>query len=316
MEDTTEDRPETPAEQVSEPVLPPYAGPRTRNVLLVQLGLSIGLTIAGTLLFTVLVHWFGWDTSVLNGVLAPDASWEERWHMRLLLVISHLATFGVAGWMTVRMFYPPARHALEYLRAETLPQGRDLLSGVLLMFLSMPLVLFLYNINKALPLPDLFHILEEQTNDAIKGLLQMDNGWELLANLVLIALLPAIGEELVFRGVLQQQLMRRIAQPWVAILLTAAIFSFIHFQFEGFLPRMLLGILLGWLYWRTQNFWVPATAHFANNAFQVVGQYLYSREISTVDLEQDVEVHWLAALLSVLLVLALMRWMVIRKQLQ
>lgn len=150
-------------------------------------------------------------------------------------------------------------------------------------------------------------MLENDSTEALKALLRMETPLELLANLTLLAVLPALGEELVFRGILQRQLMRRIANPWVVILLSGAIFSFIHFQFEGFLPRWLLGVLLGWLYWRTGNFWVPVLAHFANNALQVVGQYLYGQKLTTVDLEQDVQIPWLAALMSAALVVVVAR---------
>ncbi len=250
----------------------------------------------------------GWDDAVLNGILAPDAAPGERWQMRLLLVISHLGTFVLAGWVTAGIFYPSFARTLAYLQAGVAPRAREVFNGILLMLLAIPLVLFLYGVNKAIPLPDSFHLLEEQTNNAIKGLLQMDNSLELLANLVIIALLPAIGEELMFRGVIQQQLMRRIASPWVALLISAAIFSFVHFQFEGFLPRMMLGMLLGWLYWRTQNFWIPVMAHFFNNALQVVGQYLYGKDVSSVDLEKDVQVPWFAAVLSAFLI-----WVTVRQ---
>ncbi len=267
---------------------------------------SILLTMIGGGVFQMLAMTLGWDSSLMSGMLAPDAPSAERWQMRLMLAIGHLCSFVLAGWVVVRFFYPPNGRALAYLRANRLPDLRLVFAGIFLLLASIPLVLFLYNINQALPLPDSLRLLEEQTTDTIKALLQMDNGLELLANLTLIALLPAIGEELVFRGVVQQQLQRRIASPWLAIVLASAIFSFIHFQFEGFLPRMLLGILLGWLYWRCQNLWVPAAAHFVNNAAQVVGQFLYSREISTLDLEQDIEMPWPAAAGSALLVLGIM----------
>jgi membrane protease YdiL (CAAX protease family) len=71
---------------------------------------------------------------------------------------------------------------------------------------------------------------------------------------------------------------------------------------------MLLGFLLGWLFWKTQNFWVPVLAHFFNNGLQVVGQYLYGKEVSSVDLEQDIQVPWPFALISLFLVWVTMRF--------
>jgi membrane protease YdiL (CAAX protease family) len=231
--------------------------------------------------------------------------------MRLMVGLSHFTTFIVAGLGTVWLFYRGNRFRAgdwrDYLGLRRFPGGTMIGLAILLMLVSLPFVLYAYTINKALPLPESFRLMEQQTTEMIKGLLRMDNGWELLANLTIIALLPAIGEELVFRGVLQQQLMRRMANPWLALVVSAAIFSFIHFQFEGFLPRLLLGLLLGWLYWQTRNFWVPVIAHFFNNALQVGGQYLYGRELSTVDLEQDIEVPWYYAVLSLFMIWAVVR---------
>jgi membrane protease YdiL (CAAX protease family) len=292
------------------------AEPRVRLVLLVQFGFCLAFSVLGTALFMLIGSMAGWGSEVLSGSISADAGPEERWKMRLLLGISHLFTFVFAGWATVWLFYrhynpEDGRRAWagwrEYLGLERFPAARELGLSMLLMLASIPLVLYLYQVNKALPMPDVFRVMEQQTNEAIKGLLQMTHPLELVANLVLIALLPAVGEELVFRGVVQRQLMRRIAPPWLALILTAAIFSFIHLQFEGFLPRLLLGLVLGWLYWRTGNLWVPVIAHFFNNALQVVAQYLFHHKVSTVDLEEDVQVPVLAALASLFIALALMR---------
>jgi hypothetical protein len=93
----------------------------------------------------------------------------------------------------------------------------------------------------------------------------------------------------------------------VAIVITGALFSLFHFQMDGFVPRWLLGMLLGWLYWRSGNFWVPVIAHFFNNAIQVVAQYFYAQQLTSVDLEQDVHVPALLALLSATTVFLAMR---------
>lgn len=291
------------------PIAPykPYE-PRVRMVLLTQIGLFIvGIGLSG-LLFQVLCLAMGWDA---NLSLAADAPAAERWQIRIQLGLGHLFAFCGSGWMTVWLYYRSLTGILpdwpDYLRTRALPGWKNSGLAVLLMAVSVPLVLFTLNINQLIPLPDTFHWMEEQTEKTIKGLLQMDHFGEFLANLTIIAILPAIGEELVFRGVVQQQLMRRIASPWVAILLSAFIFSVAHFQFEGLLPRMLLGVLLGWLYWQTRNFWVPVIAHFFNNGIQVVGQYLYGNKISSLDLEKDITVPWEFALISAFMVWAVAR---------
>lgn len=294
----------------SEPLetLPPRpTEPRARIVLLTQFGFSIALTILASMVYAAVALGAGWGEAALTGSFGPDATAEERWQMRLLLALSHLFTFVLAGAATVMLFYRryvpevnPDRHLdwRDYLGARRGPDAPTLLLSILLMLAAIPLVLYLYNANQEIPLPESLRAAEEQTEAAIKGLLNMETPWELVANLILIALLPALGEELVFRGVVQQQLLRRLTPPPNALITAAMIFSFAHFQFAGFLPRLFLGLVLGWLFWQTRNFWIPVIAHFVNNALQVVAQYLYHRQITTLDLEEDIHMPWPYALAS------------------
>lgn len=277
-------------------------------VLLTQFGTFILLSILASTLYILIATALGWQPAP---VLTPDSPEAVRWQMRLQLGLGHLLSFLGSGAVTVWLFYKSANGARpgwpDYLKIRRAPGLKLGGLAVLLMACSIPLVLYSLNINQLVPLPDIFKQIEEQMDNTIRGLLQMNGFAEFFANLTIIAILPAIGEELVFRGVLQNQLMRRIASPWAAILLSAAIFSLAHFQLEGFLPRMLLGVLLGWLYWRTGNLWVSVLAHFFNNGVQVFGQYLYGNQLSSVDLEKDVQVPWEFAAMSLLMVLAVGR---------
>jgi membrane protease YdiL (CAAX protease family) len=287
---------------------PQLPEPRVRMVLLAQLGLFVFCAGIGVFLYKFICALAGWEvlTTLVEG--SPIA---ERWQVRLYMGLGHFFMFLVSGALTVWIFYRGITQTQtswpDYLQTRQWPRLTTLLLGILLMAASMPLVLYSLNINQQIPLPEFFKTAELQAAEALKGLLQMEHAGELLANLVIIALLPALGEELVFRGVVQQQLMRRIANPWVAILVSAMVFSAAHVQFEGFLPRMLLGFLLGWLYWRTRSFWVPVVGHFFNNGIQVLGQYLYGKELSSVDLEKDIQVPWEFAAVSAFMVWAVMR---------
>lgn len=282
-------------------------------VLGAQVLFSLLLTVFAQMAFTVVAMLAGWDADLAGRNIGADATPAERWELRLLLGLNHLFMFVVAGGATVWMFYRGTQRGLphwaDYLQLRQPPPALTTALAVLLMLCSMPLVLFLLQINKALPLPDAFRAMEDNTAEMLKGLLQMEGLAELVANLTIIALIPAVGEELVFRGVLQQQLMRRIANPWVAVAVSAAVFSAVHLQFEGFLSRWLLGMVLGWLFWRSRNLWVPVAAHFFNNALQVLAQYAYKKEVSTIDLEQDIQVPWQVALFSAFLMWAVVRVM-------
>jgi len=128
------------------------------------------------------------------------------------------------------------------------------------------------------------------TNSLLAGLL-------LLFNLLTIAVLPAIGEELLFRGIIQTNLEKGFKKPHLAIWLTALIFSFIHFQFQGFIPRVLLGALLGYLFLWSRNLWVPIIAHLIYNASQIFLQYAHQKGALGMDLNEIETVPiWLVVL--------------------
>jgi uncharacterized protein len=95
----------------------------------------------------------------------------------------------------------------------------------------------------------------------------------LIGNLFTIAFLAAFVEELFFRGMLQQTLTEAKLNHHIAIWITAAVFSAIHIQFYGFLPRMFLGAILGYLFFYTGSIWVSIAAHFVNNALVVLVGY-------------------------------------------
>ena len=180
-----------------------------------------------------------------------------------------------------------------------------LIVGLFLMFLALPVTEQLTHWNEAMKLGPAFSrleeyikMLEESTEAALEKMLNADTFGGLLLNLLIIALIPAVGEELTFRGVLQQSLTRKM-NPHLAIILSAAIFSFIHFQFYGFLPRMFLGMLLGYMFYISGSLWPSILMHFVNNGTVVVLYYLNNKGIINVDME-----NFFGESMNVLLVIA------------
>jgi len=97
----------------------------------------------------------------------------------------------------------------------------------------------------------------------------------LIANLVILAIVAGLAEELFFRGCLQQIIRKIVNNKHAAIWITAFIFSAIHFRFYGFVPRLLLGALLGYLFVWSRNIWIPVIVHIAHNALNVIVSYTY-----------------------------------------
>ena len=108
---------------------------------------------------------------------------------------------------------------------------------------------------------------------------------DFLFGLFVIAVLPAIGEELAFRGMIQPSVHRVTGNIHLAIWITAAFFSAFHLQFLGFLPRLLLGAVFGYLMAWSGNLWLPIVAHFANNALGVT--FLYFRQLGLTDFDAE-----------------------------
>lgn len=205
-------------------------------------------------------------------------------------------------------------HDLGLRRVNT-PWYFFILIGIILMFVSLPVTNQLTRWNEAMSLGGAFAKLEEylKTMEEMAAattdkMLNADSIGGLLLNLLVIALIPAIGEELTFRGVLQQGLTRKM-NPHAAIILSAAIFSFIHFQFYGFLPRMFLGILLGYMFYVSGSLWTSITMHFVNNGTAVLLYYLNNKGVINIDADHFGEVQslWLVAL-SLVVTVALIVW--------
>jgi membrane protease YdiL (CAAX protease family) len=104
----------------------------------------------------------------------------------------------------------------------------------------------------------------------VEAFLKVHHPYDPVINVLIMAVVPAFCEEVCFRGALQRIMIQICKRPMAGILVSAFLFSFFHFQFEGFLPRMFLGVLLGAAYWYSGSLWVPIIAHFFFNASQIL----------------------------------------------
>ncbi len=153
---------------------------------------------------------------------------------------------------------------------------------------------FFIDLNESMKLPESMATLEKairDLEDQLKALTKILTSFEtptyFLVSIVVVAVLPAIGEELIFRGLLQNIFRQIFRNYHVAIWVAAFIFSAIHFQFYGFLPRMLLGALFGYLYVWSGNILLPMLAHFLNNFLSLALLYVYQLNLTDVDIESS-----------------------------
>lgn len=164
--------------------------------------------------------------------------------------------------------------------------------GILFLIVSYPLVNLSFLLNEALPLPSWAGDFESQAEETLKTILEMNSPFGFLINLLVIAILPGIGEELIFRGIAQKHIGGWLKNPVVGIWIAAFIFSAIHMQFEGFFPRMILGAILGYLYYWTKNLWVPIIVHAFNNGIQVILIYATGMDVTAFEEQGSDQLKW------------------------
>lgn len=145
-----------------------------------------------------------------------------------------------------------------------------------------PLINYLAEVNMRMDFPirsidRLMRTMEADAEKIMRAFTATKSFWGLLVNLLMIGVLAAIGEELIFRGLFQKLLTGMVKNPHIAILITSVLFSAFHFQFFSFLPRFILGIVLGYLMYLGRSIWFPIIAHFINNAMGVIYYYFNSR---------------------------------------
>ena len=130
-----------------------------------------------------------------------------------------------------------------------------------------------YNAHFPASLSSLENWMREMELEAMRltELFLSGGGWSsLLVNLLMMAILAGLGEELLLRGIVQPLFIRITKNAHIGIWVAAALFSLMHFQFFGFFPRMILGALFGYYYYWSRNLWIPILAHVLNNGFIVV----------------------------------------------
>ena len=168
-------------------------------------------------------------------------------------------------------------------------QSRIWLVALLLMPCAIPAVNLTKWLNDMMTLPDCMvgieqamMQMEQQVEALTTAFLDVADAQGLMLNLLVLALVPAIAEELFFRGALQRLLTDAI-NAHLAIWTAAFVFSAIHFQFYGFVPRLLLGAALGYLYWHSGSLWSSVVAHFVNNAMTVILAFAAARTTLPID---------------------------------
>lgn len=187
-----------------------------------------------------------------------------------------------------------------------------LILGVAMMYTILPLNSIFTEWNANIKFPEslasfekLMQDLQERATEVMEKFVNIDTIGGLIINLFMIAGLAALGEELLFRSVIQTSLIKICKNAHIGIFIASAIFSLFHMEFYGLLPRLVLGLLMGYMYYYSRSIWIPMAMHFANNGTIVFLYYLNNIGAINIDVESFGETNVGILMLSIVAMVAL-----------
>lgn len=238
----------------------------------------------------VVLNIFGIDVSQSGAALMEFKLPYSAEAAKLLLAIQHIGLYVLPALLFNQIF--SVRRKRSFIFWGEKPAFTKVVMILLLMIASIPVVNFIAALNEKMVFPEFLKWLEEAMRNSEEQiakftelLLNVQSIWGYLANLFIIAILPALGEEFLFRGVIQKIVTRWTGKVHLSIWLVAAIFSAMHMQFYGFFPRMLLGAMFGYIMIWSGSIWYSVIAHFINNAVTLTLAYF----IQNGQIEKEVD---------------------------
>ncbi len=253
------------------------------------------------------IPFFGVDSlkslTNLNDLTNPESLIAIKYFQVMQSIGLFIIPPFVIGWL----FFGKS---FEYLYLNKRVQSSSVLLVFVMMFLAAPFINLIGELNSNMVFPEWMSGIENwmkstEKNAEIltKAFLTVNSVGGLFFNLFMVALLPAIGEELLFRGVIQRIFTRWTHSFHWGIWISAILFSALHMQFYGFVPRMLLGVLFGYLLVWSGSMWLPIIAHFFNNAIAVIAMFLIDKNMIKPEIEEigtASESYYMAAISIVL----------------
>lgn len=246
-----------------------------------QLALLLGFCGAGIIISSVITAIIG--NIVLHVpliTLADELMKPENVSVNRLMQV--FASFLVMGMPAFLVMYLKGGDSLTNLGLRQRSGAVQLGIVVLMIFFGFMLGDALSVLNKIIPVSasaeKMFKQMEETYSNQVMAIANMKTFSDYFISLIILAVLPSLFEELMFRGCLQQIMISITRNAFTGILITSIIFSAIHISYYGFLPRVALGLILGYIFYFSKNLWLSIAGHFLQNAYTLTIIFLYSRE--------------------------------------
>lgn len=207
--------------------------------------------------------------------------------MKFIQLCSALGLFVVPA-LIYGMF--TSKQPVYQLGLKGFPKPINFVLIFIFMIVLTPFLSWVIELNSNMLLPDFMNGIEQWMRDSernaeelTKAFLTFDGIGSLIYILIIVAVVPAIGEELLFRGVLQKIFINWTKNAHIGIWISAILFSALHMQFFGFFPRFLLGLLFGYIFYWSNSLWLPILGHFINNGAVVIMAFLYPEAINETE---------------------------------
>ncbi|GMO33587.1 MAG: hypothetical protein Pg6B_03930 [Candidatus Azobacteroides pseudotrichonymphae] len=230
-----------------------------------------GLTMTSIMSSIILIMKFGTESLM---IVRESPEWMKN--------MQFFQTIGVFIFPAIICAWLFSDNYKSYLHIDTAFQGSIIGLVMLSILVIIPFLNGIYVFNQQMVFPKCLNGLEawmknyeKLSQNVIERMLYVYRWQDLVSNILIVCIFTAIGEEFIFRGILQNLLNRFIKNQYLVIWIVAILFSIVHLQFYGFLSRMLLGAYLGYLLYYTGNIWISILAHFMNNFLGVINSYIF-----------------------------------------
>lgn len=272
-----------------------------------QIGILLGLIGAGLIIGAIIsaALWVGMTgrplLSMATDLLNPKYYNAIMW----IQAVSTFFMFFLPVYFFALICY---RNPSKFMGFNTNFDSRQLFLVVIIIIFTFPLSGALAELNKIIPIPKDWaaYFKEKEAERALQeaALININSFSRYLLSMFIIALLPAIFEEVCFRGGIQNILTRWFKGPWIAIILTAIVFSAVHVSYYGFLVRFALGVILGLVFYYSGSLWLSIIIHFFYNGIQVTALYFATMSVTkpTRDIEENFPL-W-AGIISLIIIIA------------
>lgn len=239
--------------------------------------------------FALSIPFFGWDMLSNIASLTDYSDPVTVSALKYFQIVNQVGVFIAPAFLFVILTSDNLRRYLNFNRGV---KRFSIFFGFLVLAVSLPFINWLVMANSEMHLPDFLSGVEswmrrseENARQLTEAFLSTGSWSGLLVNLLMIGGLAAIGEELIFRGILVKLFREWTGSIHLSVFIPAVLFSALHLQFYGFFGRLVLGIILGYLFVWSGSLWVPVLVHFLNNAMAVVLSFLDNRGIIKADLD-------------------------------